>query len=217
MRTMTDNLAFDRDFFRFEVAYMLYGGGWMICFMLLPIMCMEKLQMTYSEYSFSAQVVVSVVIMLAIVPMGLFIDRVGPVRAVGLAFGLLVFYPLLLMVVRGPASLALVSVLYGVGMSCVNITWTVGPVMLARRAGDASQYLAVHGSLAGVRGLVFQLLGWVLLRVTGSYWAPLVVSVLMFSAGSVTALSLARDLQRRGRIAPQPVSNSIEPRRVKQG
>jgi len=199
-RRIIDMLALlvrDRQFLRFEVSFMLYGAGWMICFALLPPLAYDKLHLTYGQFANSTQVALPLTTVFATPVMGYLVDRVGAIRTAAAAFAWMAIYPVALMLAAGPWSLTLATVLYAVGMSAVNVIWMVGPITLAPRAGDASQYAAVHATLVGVRAILFQPLGMGLYELTGSFALPLLVASAGFVAGAYGMWSLQQT--QRGR------------------
>jgi len=196
LQQMWQILRDDRRFLRFEVSFMLYGVGWMICFALLPVLANDKLRLTFGQYANSTQVALRLTTVAATPLMGFLIDRIGPVRMAAAAFALLVVYPIGLWLATGPWTLALATIWYGVGMAAIFVCWTVGPVTLARRAEDASQYAAIHASMTGVRGLLFQPLGMGLYEWTGSFAVPLVLASIGFALGTYGMYTLDRQMRK---------------------
>lgn len=177
-------LRADRRFARYEAAFMTYGIGWMICYALLPLLVTEKLHLDYAQIAASTQVVFNLAQLLAMFPAGLLIDRLGPVRTSGLSFALLTLYPIGLAFARGPAELALASAAYGVMMAGVNMGWMLGPVALAGSPDKVPHYVAIHTTLVGLRGSLFQGLGMLLYTATASFLWPMLVGAAGFAWAS---------------------------------
>ncbi|HUW83739.1 MAG TPA: MFS transporter [Phycisphaerae bacterium] len=190
-------LVEDRDFRRFEVFFMLYGAGWMVCWALLPLLVYHRLNLAYGDFNESTQVAFQATMLVAILVAGRLVDRLGPVRLAALAFGWLALYPIALMLAQGVWSLTIATVIYAMGMAPVNVVWTLGPITLARRAGDASRYLSVHGSMVGVRAIIFQPLGWLLYNVTGSFVVPLTLATVLLVLGCAGMWGLDRSIRAR--------------------
>jgi hypothetical protein len=161
---MKEVLRGDRTFFRYEAAYMTYGVGWMICTALLPFLVTDKLGLDYDQIAQSTHVAYYVAMLAMMVPAGIMLDRLGAVRTTALSFTLLALHPLGLIVARGEASLAVASVLFGVAHTGASMGWMLGPVSLAPGPERVPQYVAIHATLVGVRGKLFQGLG------VGVYW-----------------------------------------------
>ena len=189
---MGATLRADRTFLRFERAFMTYGAAYMLCDALLPVLATAKLGLRYEEYALSTQVVMRAVCLLAILPMGWLLDRLGAVRISGLAFAVLAVYPLLLLVAGGSVGLGVANSAYGLGMAGVQMSWLLGPVMLAGDAEKVPHYVAIHATLVGVRGVVFQGLGMLLYKLTGSFTWPLVAAAAAFLWAAVQMQQLAR-------------------------
>jgi len=173
----------DPTFARYEASYMAYGIGWMICWALLPLMGV-RMGLNYDQYAHSTQVAYQVMLVLAIYPAGLLMDRMGAVRSTALSFAMLTFYPLGLMFVGTEMHLIVVSALYGLAHAGANMGWMLGPVSLAPTREKVAQYVAIHSTLVGVRGAVFQFLGVWVYVLTGSFIIPLAMAALGFGVSA---------------------------------
>lgn len=180
MRRMRQVLAEDRRFLRYEQAFMTYGCGFMICDALLPLLAIRGLGLSYEEYAGSALAPFRTAILVAMLPAGWLLDRVGAIRISGLSFGLLALYPLLLLRADGATSLAAASVLYGVSMAGVTQGWMLGPVSLAPTPQRVPEYLAIHTTLVGLRGIVFQAVALFMFKALGSFTGPLLLAAAAF-------------------------------------
>lgn len=149
----------DPIFARYEAAYMTYGVGWMIAYALLPILVTTKLNLNYDEVAKSTHVAYLVAMVLVLAPAGWLMDRIGAIRSTGLSFGLLTFYPLALIFAGDDHALLYASVFYGVAHAGASVGWMLGPVALAPNPGKVAQYVAIHATLVGIRGKLFQGLG----------------------------------------------------------
>jgi MFS family permease len=177
---MRQVLKADPIFARYEGAYMTYGVGWMVCFALLPFLVTDKLHLGYDQVAESTHVAYLIALVAALVPAGWLMDRLGAVRSTGLSFGLLTLYPLGLLVAHDARELAVVSVLYGIAHAGANIGWMLGPVALAPSPAKVPQYVAIHATLVGLRGALFQGLAMILYSRTHSFTWPLVLAAVAF-------------------------------------
>jgi MFS family permease len=194
-------LRADRTFLRYETAFMTYGAAFMICDALLPILATTALGMRYEEYAHSTQMIARVAMLAATMPMGWIHDRIGPVRTSGLAFGILVVFPLLLCTASGFNGLSLASIFWGLGLAGVQMGWMLGPVVLAGGRDRVPQYVAIHATLVGLRGIVFQWLGVLLYQLTGSFTWPLIGASVLFLHACFQMQTLHRDMQGQSREA----------------
>jgi MFS family permease len=177
---MREVLVADRRFARYEAAFMTYGVGWMICNALVPILATTKLQLDYKATASSAYMMYQLTLGLSMIPAGLLLDRFGAARATAFSFLALAAYPLFLAVAANEQHLALATLFYGITHAGVSAGWMLGPVSLAPTPARVPQYVAIHATLVGVRGAVFQTLGVGLYMLTGSLTWPL-----MIAAGSL--------------------------------
>lgn len=190
LRDMRRILGANRRFASYELAFMSYGVGWMICTALVPFIAEDKLGLKYTEFSHSIIVAYWLTNIAMLIPIGRVLDVVGPARLASGSFLWLALYPLLLLFVASGTWLGVASVCYALGMVGVHLTWTVGPVTLAETPAMAPQYLAIHGTLVGVRGIVAQGFGVLLYWLTGSFTLPLLIA----SAGFIYAAYRMRRL-----------------------
>lgn len=199
---MREVLKEDPIFARYEAAYMTYGVGWMVCYALLPILVTSKLHLPYDQIARSTQVAYLLAMVAVMIPAGRLMDRIGAVRSTGLSFALLTLYPLGLIAATTPGHLAAVSVVYGIAHAGASVGWALGPVALAPTPANVPHYVAIHASLVGLRGTVFQGLGVLLYWMTDSFTAPLVVAAAAFvwSAFQMWRLHARMQAGRRGTV-----------------
>ena len=180
----------DRHFRNYEISFMSYGVGWMVVSALLALICNDRLGLDYREFSASTIIFFQAAMILLLFPAGIIADRFGPVRLASGAFGWLTIYPLFLIAVAlkfdasdSSAStvwLSVASIIYAIGMVGVHLTWSLGPVSFANNPSEGSRYLAVHGTLVGVRAILFQSMAIALYKLTGSFTIPLALGAAGF-------------------------------------
>lgn len=205
---MREVLRSDRVFFRYEAAFMTYGVGWMICWALLPLIVTDKLKLSYDAIGSSTAFTFQIATVLAIVPAGWLNDRIGPMRISAVAFAFYTLYPLGLLLAANAGHLTAASVVYGIATAGVNMGWLLGPVSLAPSPDKVPQYVAIHATLVGLRGTIFQGLGVGLYALTGSFALSLVIAALGFVWASVQMFGLWRSVEarRRGERAGDPAA-----------
>ena len=181
---MRQVLRADRTFYRYETAFMTYGVGWMICNALLPVLATDRLKMSYTQFVGSTQVVYPLCMLAMMYPMGWVMDRIGPTRTSGLAFAWLTLYPLGLWFAPTVTWVGVATVFYGTAMAGVHLGWMLGPVALAPSRDKVSQYVAIHATLVGLRGIVAQGVGMLLYRITGSFAWPFAIAAIAFAWAS---------------------------------
>lgn len=206
---MREVLRADRTFFRYEAAFMTYGIGWMICWALLPLIVTDRLKLPYDQVTQSTAVAYQLALVAATLPAGWINDRLGPTRTSAIAFAVYTLYPVLLITASGPAALAVASVAYGIAAAGANVGWMLGPVSLAPSPDKVPQYVAIHTSLVGLRGTVFQGLGVGLYSLTGSFTFSLIIAAAGFAWGSWQMVALHRSLHAP--ITPPSTSRNQQP------
>ncbi len=192
LRDMKRILREDRRFFIYETAFQTYGIGWMICTALMPLIGEDQLRLQRADFAFATVTVFQLTMIVLLAPAGRLSDRIGATRMASASFLWLMIYPLGLIVVCSPwsplspgYSLGAVTVLYGIGMVGVHLSWTLGPVAFAPDAERAPHYLAIHGTLVGVRAILFQGLGVGLYHLTGRFWPALLIAGTGFALASL--------------------------------
>jgi hypothetical protein len=189
----------NRKFLRYEQAFMTYGVGFMLCDVLLPLLGTKRLGLDYEGYADFLRGVFLTFMLLASLPMGWLVDRLGPARTSALAFAGLTLYPLGLILATGSTSAAgvtsaaIASAWYGITLTGVNMGWMLGPVTLAPTPDKVAHYMAVHTTLVGFRGIFAQGLGIVLYMLTGSFAVPLLMAAAAFVWAAIQMRGLSRD------------------------
>jgi MFS family permease len=201
----------DSIFRRHETAFSIYGLGWMICWALLPFLCVDKLNLTYEQVARSTQTVLQLTLLLTMLPTAYLMDRLGPLRTAAWSFAALTLYPVGLMWAYDVNSLTAVTILYGIMLSGVNLAWTLGPIFLARDASQAPTYLAIHATMVGIRGLIGQFPAVALYRWTGDLRVPLALAVVLFAWGAVIMFRVERDRRKGLTIVPVPEPIPVAP------
>ena len=167
----------DPIFARYEAGFMTYGVGWMICYALLPILVTQpELHLNYETIAESTQMAYWLAMTAMIVPAGMLMDRIGAVRCTGISFLLLTIYPIGLLLSRDAKDLLVTSVLYGTVHSGASVGWMLGPMALAPSKEKVPQYVAIHATLVGIRGKVFQFAGIGLYKLTHSFTLPFLIA-----------------------------------------
>lgn len=196
---MRQVLREDRVFYRYEASYMTYGVGWMICYALLPLLVTNRLGLNYEQVARSTHVAYLVVLVAALFPCGMLMDRLGAARTSAISFAALMVYPIGLAFADNAIHLAVVSAIYGLAHSGTHLGWTLGPVSLAPSQEKVPQYVAIHATLVGLRGAVFQGLGVLIYRLTGSFAVPLVMAAAAFALAAWQMLGIEGMIRERTR------------------
>lgn len=173
-------LKSDKVFARYEAAFMTYGIGWMVFYALLPLVGTSKLHLTYEQLGAAAFMPFQIARAACTFVGGWAMDRYGATRTCVASFGLYALVPVLLMTATGVTSMTVACVVWGIAAAGVDAGWMLGPVSLAPSREKVPQYVAIHATMVGVRGSLFQFMGMGLYVATGSFTLPLVIAAVSF-------------------------------------
>lgn len=187
----------DRSFRRYEIGFFLYGLAFMAIMTAKPVQFADS---QYLDFSYpvllGAKGAFSLLVVLATLPMGRAMDRLGPAGMAGRCYFLLAIYCVLLIFVTGPWQYLLVESLFGVAMAGVMIAWNMGPVTLAPTAALAGSYMLIHVALVGVRAAIAHPIGGWIVKATGDPRWVFGLGFVLLTAGTWVMLSLAKDLNK---------------------
>jgi len=192
----------DRDFYWFEINFMIYGIAYMMLMPVVPLYFTEELDLSYQQISHARVLIASLGVALLGPLMGRLMDRHHPVRLSSVSYAALALYPLTLAAGTllpsvSPALIAYAAFgVYALAMAGVNVTWNVGSISFAP-PGRGGYYQGVHVAMVGGRGLIGPLIGFAVLRLLG-YREVFVVAAAIFVGAAVSSALLGRRLGRRG-------------------
>ncbi len=199
---MRDVLNRNRQFFRWEMQFMLYGLGFFVIITVQPGYLVEGLGLSYSEISIGQVALARLGGVLALPLMGHFHDRHNPASFCARIFVFLALFPLLLYFCSFlPAGLGRLLPFYaafflqGVAMSGVMVAWIMSSMAFAGDE-DGALYQSIHVTMVGFRGMVGPLLGWSVKTYFGWGSAFALASGLLFLSASL--------MHRQGRLLGRP-------------
>lgn len=206
-RLLKENKAFAA----FERSFSIYGMGFIMMQPIIPIYLVDKLQLSYTT-NFLAKGMLSQAGMLLLSPLiGKLHDRMHPFRFISASFGLLMLFPVMIVVSslwQGAPLIPVIIVfaaytIFGIAMTGVNIAWNMSSIFFAGDQ-DASIYQSVHVTLTGIRGLIAPALGYTLLKVF-NLTSVFVVAAGFFCLASLLSLRDYRRLNISGQAPPAQV------------
>ncbi len=148
----------DRDFRTYEAGFFLYGLGFLMNLPLVVILISDRLHLSYGQASWARFVVPPVLMILCSPVAGRLLDRTHSSSMMAASCLLLAAHSALLAAATGFWTLLASFALHGVAMTGVNLAWNLGPVQFARTHEESLDYMGVHVTLTGVRGLLAPLL-----------------------------------------------------------
>jgi MFS family permease len=186
----------DRVFARYEAAFMTYGIGWMVFYALLPLIGTDKLHMEYDQFGAATHMPFQIARAAFTFFCGWAMDRYGAMRTCMAAFLLYTLVPLLLAGATGVGAMTVACAVWGIAAAGVDAGWMLGPVSLAPSKDKVPQYVAIHATMVGVRGSLFQFAGMGLYMMTGSFTIPLLIAAASFVWASWQMFRLKRVIGR---------------------
>ncbi len=196
----------DRDFYWFEVNFMIYGIAYMMLMPVVPLYFTEELDLSYQQISHARVLIASLGVALLGPLMGRLMDRHHPVRLSSVSYAVLALYPLTLAAGTllpsvAPALVAYAAFgVYALAMAGINVTWNVGSISFAP-PGRGGYYQGIHVAMVGGRGLIGPVIGFAVLRLLG-YREVFAVAAVIFLAAAVSSSLLGRRLDRRDQAPP---------------
>ena len=184
----------NRQFLIYEVAFFIYGGGFMVVLAAVPILLVDYLNLSYSIISFGRGVISAIVIILLIPALGKLFDRKNPIYVGVLAFSILIFHPLAMAAsyfVPPEFSKWLVYLSYiffGAGMAAVTLCWHIGPMYFAKNNMEVPKLTSTHVTMTGIRGLIWPVAGYFLMKV--HIILPFIVSAGFFLTATIIMKSI---------------------------
>lgn len=187
--------AADRDFLRFELAFMTYGIAFMMLQPVLPLFLVDELKVDYAQASHAKGLLFYGVLVVLLPFVGRVSDRYGVLRIASVAFTLLSLFPLLLVFAHGIELVYAGYLIFGAAMAGVNVAWNLGPLSFTE-GRSAERYMGAHVALVGIRGFIGYPLGLFLMRLSSARLTFAFASALALVAAIVT-IRLERDRRTR--------------------
>jgi len=158
----------NKPFLLYEIAFFIYGIGYLSVLPIIPQFLVNKLKMTYTQISIGRVVIAQLGIALLAPLSGFVQSLINPLVFSGFSFLILSFYPVLLAFsifqgIMDPIKFVYIAfAVFSIGMAGVMITWTLGSIYFAR-GKDAALHQSVHVTLTAFRGLIAPPLGYFLM------------------------------------------------------
>lgn len=182
----------DPSFLRFEIGFMIYGIAWMMMQPVIPIFLVDTIHVQYHQVGVARGVIYFTTMALFSPLAGRALDRWDAVSVAAVGFAVLATFPFAMMLSHGIHSVYGAFALYGVGMAGANMAWTMGPILFAGKR-DAAAYMGVHVTMVGIRGLLGNPLGLLLLQTIGAR-ATFGICSALFAISVIYMWRLRRDM-----------------------
>lgn len=182
----------DPFFLRFEIGFMIYGIAWMMMQPVIPIFLVDTIHVQYHQVGIARGVLYFTMMALFSPLAGRLLDRWNAVSVAAIGFAVLATFPFAMMMSHSIHSVYGAFTLYGIGMAGANMAWTMGPILFAGKR-DAATYMGVHVTMVGIRGLLGNPLGLLLLQTIGAR-ATFGICSALFATSVIYMWRLRRDM-----------------------
>ncbi len=190
----------NREFRLFELNFFIYGIGFLLLTPVIPLYLVDVMKMSYTEISYARGFIGSLGLIAFSPFAGRIHDRLNPFDSSAKVFALISLFPILLFVgmFAGKQFVFLAYIVYSFAMAGISIVWNLGTIHFAAR-GEEISLQAIHLTLTGVRGIFAPLFGFLAMNFAG-YWAPFLLSFLMFG---ISAILMAKASKKIAPVAPR--------------
>lgn len=189
-----------KDYFRFEVAFMLYGIAFMMTLPVIPLYLVDDLQFSYSQIGLAKGTIAQLIMIFCVPMFGRIFDRTTPHKLASVVFFLLAFFPIILLSagrVEGTMRMILVYTAFGYFgfvMSGVIVLWSLSSLRFAGKE-DSGVYHSVHVAATGIRGSFAPLIGYYVMTTLGKTTALLTASVIWILSSILMILMRRWDIR----------------------
>lgn len=148
-------------FFRFQLAYMFFGSGFVAIMAVLPFYLKAEFDASHSEATTAINTIPSIAIALTLPLWGRLLDRHNPVVMRTVINGIWSLTPLLLFFATSIKGVYLAQLIQGLVWSGSILIWWLG-VNYYARAHEVADLMSLHQTLTGLRGIVTPFFGkWI--------------------------------------------------------
>jgi MFS family permease len=190
------------DFFRFEVAFMIYGIAFLMLTPVVPLFLVDDLKLGYDAIGFAKGTMFQLVMIIGIPLFGNWFDKTTPHRLTAIVFAGLALFPVLLILAKYVDESLRMGVLivafavFGIAMSGVSVSWSLSAIRFAGKIEDVAVYQSIHIAATGIRGLIAPFLGYSVMTLFGKDTALLTASALWLISAGAMILARCYDMRR---------------------
>ena len=138
------------EFRDFQINFFIYGTGFMMLALALPLYLVDRMQIQYTQASIARGLIFYAILVFFAPLAGIWYDRLGPYRLTCIGYSILALFSLAVLQASSFTGIYVSFALFGVAMTCINTVWNLGPVQIAP-AGRERFYMSFHMALVGLR------------------------------------------------------------------
>jgi MFS family permease len=172
-----DVLKTDGSFRNFLINYFIYGVGFMMLHLVLPLYLVDEMGINYRQAAIARGLIFYTILVFISPLVGRVLDRIGPIRLSSMGFICLALFPVMVLFCTNFYQIYASFVIFGVAMACINMVWNLGPVHLAP-PGSERLYMSIHMALVGLRACFAYPLG-ILIKTVFSFQTVFIVVIVM--------------------------------------
>ncbi|MFA4986611.1 MAG: MFS transporter [Candidatus Brocadiia bacterium] len=186
----------ERHFMGFELAFFLYGIGYMIMAAILPLIYSTKLGARYEQFGITGVIMSSVMLISPFI--GRWSDRIAPTKLAAVAFAANALFPVWLIFCHSPQQAYLAHIWFAAACACDIMAWSIGPIFFSGKH-DASKYVGVNATLTGARALIAFTGAGIIQQSVTSFTPILIVASAFFLAGFAAMVIVHRSARRKNK------------------
>lgn len=188
LKKMVEILRERRDFFRFEISFMLYGIAFMMLLPVVPLYLVDDLHYAYSEIGIARGAITQLVMIGGVPLFGRIFDRTTPHRLAVWVFVALSIYPISLLAASLFEGLLRKAMVYfsfawfGLTMSGLAVLWSLSSIRFSV-GEDSGIFQSIHVAMTSIRACFAPILGFAIMTIFGKSVAMLASAALWTLAG----------------------------------
>ncbi|OGL48783.1 MAG: hypothetical protein A2161_13330 [Candidatus Schekmanbacteria bacterium RBG_13_48_7] len=180
----------DKEFRIFEINYFIYGLGFMMLHLTLPLYLVDRMHINYTQAGIARGLIFYTIVVFIAPMVGKIYDRIGPYKLSSIGFAVFGLFPIFILFSSNFNQIYASFVVFALAMACVNIVWNLGPVQISP-PGSERLYMSIHMSLVGLRASLGYPLG-ILIKTVSSYETVFIIVFLLEIIASYRMRQLAR-------------------------
>ena len=184
-REFFKTLKNDKFFKYYELSFTTTGLGNIMLKPLMIIFLVDELMVNYSEAATAMGTISQITVVLLLPLMGKLFDNTNPFKMYSIQAMFMVMYSFILFLSGNIMHVYIAYIFHGIAFSGTHILWHLGPIYFSGDR-DSSNYMGVHVTFTGIRGLIAPALGMGVYYLLGIRNAFLIAMTLQ-ATGSIMA------------------------------
>lgn len=155
-------LNFRSPFLYFEIFFFTYGMGFLMSLPVQLTFFENDLKLNYTDFGIAWIMIPNILLAITTIGVGRLFDKIDPFRIASIFFLILAIFNFYLYQSQTLTEVFIAKAIYGIGMSGINIAWSLGPLYFTKEHESPEKYISAHIVMTGIRGLIAPQLGvWI--------------------------------------------------------